>query len=333
VSSNKFSTHVRWLWFLLCAAAITGCDFAVAGGPRVVTKVVVLTQVPTTTTSPILTRTQRFTATLIPTVTPLPTNTLPATLTPTPFIPTTAPSPTPLPLVRGEVRSTVNFRVGPGRNFDATAQLERGTQLTLLSYDETREWFLVRLDDGQRGWVQATFITTDFAETVPVLPAVALTQVALATQAPTQAAPPSPVPTLRWRIPQRTDILAYCDLPRFKLGFGGRSLSPNAAVTIYWTWEATTPEQIQDHVDNATYEVKLNGKALDGWQSSRTGVRAKQGGKLEVMWLVSVGKLSAGEYTVDYKVSWSQKIEDGETTYGPGGEFETETGSCKFTIR
>ncbi|MBX3082044.1 MAG: SH3 domain-containing protein [Anaerolineae bacterium] len=294
------------------------------------TKVVVLTSPPTMTLAPLLTMTSRFTATLIPTVTPLPTNTLPASLTPTPFIPTTAPTPTPAPLVQGSVRSTVNFRVGPSKDFDALTQLPSGTQVTLLSYDETKEWYLVLLEDGRRGWVQATFIDTDGADLVPQLPAIALTQVAQATVPP---APPTGIPTLRARNPNNaTDVLAYCDLPRFKAAFGNRSISAENTVTIYWTWEARTPEQIQDHIDYGKYEVKLDDKVLENWSNYRTGVRQKQG-KLEVIWFVPVGKLTAGEHTIDYKVTWSQKIEDGDTTYGPGGENETDTGSCKFTVR
>lgn len=326
---NSFRQR-SWLLALLAIALLsTGCDFSLNNGQQVVTKIVVLTSPPTMTLAPILTQTPRFTATLIPTVTPLPSNTLPATLPPTPFIPTTAPTPTPAPLIQGEVRSNVNFRVGPSKDYDATDLLDAGTQVTLLSYDETKEWLLVRLEDGRRGWVQATFVTTDNADLVPQMPAAALTQVALATALPSA---PTAIPTLRVRNPATTDILAYCDLPRFKAAFGNRSIAAGTPVNIYWTWEAKTPEQIQDHIDYGNYEVKLNGKVLENWQNYRTGVRQKQG-KLEVIWFVPIGELAAGEYTVDFNLTWSQKIEDGDTSYGPGGENETDTGSCKFTIR
>jgi SH3-like domain-containing protein len=329
VAGNSVKQRSWWLAVLIVAVLSTGCDFPLNNGQQVVTKIVVLTSPPTMTLAPILTQTPRFTATLIPTVTPLPSNTLPATLSPTPFIPTTAPTFTPAPLITGEVRSNVNFRVGPSKDYDATALLDAGTQVTLLSYDETKEWYLVLLEDGRRGWVQATFITTDNAELVPQMPAASLTQVALATQPP---AAPTTIPTLRVRNPTNNDVLAYCDLPRFKAAFGSRTINADSPVTIYWTWEARTPEQIQDHIDYGNYEVKLDGKVLENWQNYRTGVRQKQG-KLEVIWFVPIGKLAAGEYTIDFKLSWSQKIEDGDTSYGPGGENETDMGTCKFTVR
>jgi hypothetical protein len=330
VVATKFRQRSWWLALLVVGLLSASCDFPLNNGQRVVTKVVVLTSPPTITLAPIITQTLRFTATLIPTVTPLPTDTLPASLTPTPFIPTTAPSPTPAPLITGTVRTTVNFRIGPSRDFDVITQLQANTQVTLISYDDTKEWYLVRLDDGQRGWVQATFINTDEAELVPQLPAISLTQIAQATLPP---APPTAVPTLRIRnANSATDVLAYCDLPRFKPTFGNRTINASNTVTIYWTWEAVTPEQMQDHIDYATYEVKLDGKMLENWSNYRTGVRQKQG-TLEVIWFVPVGKLTAGEHTIEYKVTWSQKVEDGETSYGPGGEIETDTGSCKFTIR
>lgn len=307
-----------------------GCDLN--RGPIVVTKFVILTQEPTITLGvPIYTTTPRFTATLIPTSTPLPTDTLPPSLTPTPFTPTPASTATPFPQIAGTVRSLANFRTGPGRDFDAQGRLPAGTRLTILSANEARDWYLVRLDDGRSGWVQASLVNTDNPDAIAILPTLELTRVALATLPP---AAPTPVPTLRPRQPGPNDVLAYCDLPAFspRYGFGNRKLRAGVPVTIYWTWEAKTPEQIQDHIDYSQYDVKLNGKSLEDWRLYRTGVVRKSGGVIEVTWYVPVGALEAGEYTVDFRLTWTQRIEDGVKSFGPGGDEEFNIGSCKFPV-
>lgn len=328
--SHRRLSRRSWAVPLLVAVTLllTGCDFT-RGGPVVVTKVIVVSPAPTITLDPgIFTTTPRFTATLIPTVTPQPTDTLPPTITPTPFTPTPAPTATPFPQIAGTVRSTANFRVGPGRDFDAQGRLTSGTRLTILSANDSREWYLVRLEDGRRGWIQANLVNTDDPEGVPILPQLELTKVALATLPP---AAPTPVPTLRPRPVTANDVLAYCDLPAFSAKFGGKTIRAANAVTIYWTWEAKTPEQIQDQIDYGQYEVKLNGKLLEDWRNYRTGVSPLRG-MFEVSWFVPVGKLEPGEYTIDYKLTWTQRIEDGLKSFGPGGDEESNVGSCKFTV-
>lgn len=316
------------------ALVIAGLALTTAGcginGQQVQTQYVILTSPPTVTVAPIVSMTPRFTATLIPTATPIPTETLPASLTPTPFIPTTAPTATPIPAVRGTVRSTANFRVGPGRDFEAQDQLSAGTELTILSYNDTREWFLVRLDDGRNGWIQSNLVDATDEAAVQVLPPPQLTAVAMSTLPP---APPTAVPTLVWRTTRTGDILAYCDLPAFAASAANKVIRAGAEVTIYWTWEASTPEQIQDQLDYGQYEVKLNGQTLDEWRNYRTGVHRFSATRFEVKWLIPVGQLEAGEYTLDYKLTWTQRVEDGTSSFGPGGEQETNVGSCKFTVR
>lgn len=316
------------------AVLAAGLSLTAAGcglnGQKVATQYVILTSEPTITIAPIVSMTPRFTATLIPTATSIPTETLPASLTPTPFIPTTAPTATAIPAVRGTVRSTANFRTGPGKDFEAQDQLAVGTELTILSYNDTQEWFLVRLDDGRSGWVQANLVDPADASAVQVLPPPQLTAVALATLPP---APPTAIPTLAWRVTRTGDILAYCDLPAFASSAANKTVNSSNEVTIYWTWEASTPEQIQDQIDYGVYEIKLNGKSLDEWRNYRTAVRRYNATRYEVKWLVPVGQLEAGEYTVDYKLSWTQRVEDGTSSFGPGGEQESNIGSCKFTVR
>lgn len=45
----------------------------------------------------------------------------------------------------------VSLRDGPGTNFKATAQVQKGTALEVV--EEKNNWYRVRLEDGQEGWV------------------------------------------------------------------------------------------------------------------------------------------------------------------------------------
>jgi hypothetical protein len=311
-------------WAMLLV--FTGCGI---NNPQLV-QTVVMTQPPTVTVAPIVSMTLKATATLIPSITPSATNTLPPTVTPTPAPPTATPTITPIFSVNGEVRQAVNLRVGPGRQFDSLGILPIGTALSILSIDETRAFYLVQLDDGRRGWAQASNVVVADEAAVPVLPAPQLTAIAQATQPPP---PPTTAPTLRARSPVRTDILAYCDDPNFAAGAANRVLSTSANVIVYWTWEASTPEQIQDQIDYGVYDVKLNDKPLADWKNYRTAVTRKDQKTWHVYWYVPVGSLEAGEYTVTYALTWTRKVEDGIKSFGPGGDEEANSGSCKFTVK
>jgi serine/threonine protein kinase len=130
-------------------------------------------------------------------------------------------------------------------------------------------------------------------------------------------------------MPVTGDVLAYCDNP--SNGEARKYFVDNPPITIYWSWFARTPEQIQDHLDNAEYEVRVDGRPLDNWRAFMTDV-LKIHDRYYVYWYVPIGLQTPGEHRVAYKVSWKQQISDGFRTFGPGGEVETESGSCVFVI-
>jgi uncharacterized protein YgiM (DUF1202 family) len=81
----------------------------------------------------------------------------PRVTTPTPPAapsPPPAPAPAPAPRVLYVKTHMANFREGAGTNMRIRRVLRRGARLEVL--EERQEWFLVRLDDGQEGWVAAS---------------------------------------------------------------------------------------------------------------------------------------------------------------------------------
>lgn len=56
----------------------------------------------------------------------------------------------------------VNFRVGPGRLFQVSRVLAKGTRLELLGYGADNKWIYVKNDEGIVGWVDGLFVDGSF---------------------------------------------------------------------------------------------------------------------------------------------------------------------------
>lgn len=308
---------------------VVGCDLN--NNPGVITQIITPTQVITNTVAPIWTSTLKVTATLIPT----------STFT---TAPTSSPSETPAPITdtpiaqstlrvsfNGTVtlkQATANLRAGPGTNFDIVQKIKAGTSVAVLGMNDSKDWYFVRLLDATTGWVGKDFLAVS-TTALPVLQTPDLTQIAQETPAPI----PTIAPSVAAHDPRITDILAYCDAPDFK--DRPRTFRSNAALNVYWEWEAQTPEQVKDQIDNGQYEVSLDDKLIENWSAYRTDVRKviiKLHTVWQVYWYIPVGKLDVGPHKISYKLTWKQKISDGTTTYGPGGDQESNTGTCTFTV-
>ncbi len=338
-SKKHWMRFSAWVGGLLLLVSVTACGL---NAPGVATQVLALPTVPTNTLAPLITMTPRFTATPIPTSTLIPTATLPPSATPAE--PTATPTHTPVPIiqVRGSVNDdtrTVNLRRGPGRDFDTVESVTGGTELTVIGVDQTGGWYFVVLEDGTEGWMAGEFITVASPTSVAVLSTADLTRRAVEPDGVVVEG--TPVATLAPRRPQRADVLAYCDLPTFQRTDGGKRLGTDESVNIWWSWLASTPEQVQDHLNYSRYAVnieKQDGETwsllrdLDNYAAYQTGVGRWQG-NYAVYWYVPIGTLEPGQYRVNYRVTWTQQIEDGEKTYGPGGQEELNTGSCIFEVR
>jgi hypothetical protein len=126
------------------------------------------------------------------------------------------------------------------------------------------------------------------------------------------------------------DVLAYCD--NRALGAPPPSnLASGSTIDVFWNWFAATRQQVQDHLDAATYTVSLDGDTLD-YQRYQGSIR-QENGQYVVYWFVPTEPLDAGQHTISYRVTWSRAITDGFEDFGPGTAKPEETGSCTFTVR
>jgi SH3-like domain-containing protein len=327
---------------LLAASLLSGCDFGAQ--QTIPTQIIVI---PTSTLAPILTATGRFTATpnpsdtLIPSLTVSPTDSPPA---PTDTLP---PSQTPTMTVMAVVRTDsgqVNVRSGPGTNYKKVGALIAGNQVQVLFTSTDGKWTLVQLDDGSQGWVSSTLVTLlNPSATVPALTTPELTQYAQLSTAisltSTASSPNTPqaftaaanAATHVPKIVQATDVLAYCDNPRSD-ATRNKHFASGAPVVIFWSWIAQTPEQIKDQLDNAQYEVTVNGLLIGDWAQYASQVKQQADGSYIVYWFVPLGKQADGTYHVVFKLTWKQPISDGTDQYGPGTTNPTNTGTCTFIV-
>lgn len=122
-------------------------------------------------------------------------------------------------------------------------------------------------------------------------------------------------------------IFAECDA--FALALPG-IVYDNDNVTVYWSWFTKTEEQMNQHLANANYAVKMNGAYFNPVQRS---VPERRDGNWWVFYTAPVGNLQPGHYEVDYQLTWNAPVNDGYDDFGPGTDNPIEANTCNFDVR
>lgn len=139
-----------------------------------------------------------------PTETPLPTTTpVPPTDAQQPTA-TPEPTDTPAPAADAAVNVDVlNFRAGPGTNYDIIGQLNQGDPLSVTGKNAQGDWLAVTAEDGTQGWVFADLTTLNIdlgtvavVQNIPPTPTAAPTEVAQAPPPASSNPPPAMPPPL-----------------------------------------------------------------------------------------------------------------------------------------
>ena len=177
----------------------------------------------------------------------------------------------------------------------------------------------LRLDTYQELSFPAKYVMPDTPPNLAGVPAASVsqaTEAALSTQSAIE----------------RPDVLAFCDDPD-----GGEpppsDLEAGQMIDVYWYWYATTPELLLEHIDNAVYEVTVDGQLLDEWLLYREPVFRIQDGDYYQYWSVPFGPLAKGEHQISVYVTWTAPISDGYSEYGPGSDTPEWSSSCTFSVQ
>ncbi|HLY27680.1 MAG TPA: toll/interleukin-1 receptor domain-containing protein, partial [Aggregatilineales bacterium] len=126
------------------------------------------------------------------------------------------------------------------------------------------------------------------------------------------------------------DVLGYCDDKNF--GEPHKTFHAGTPVTIYWVWDAKTSDEVSRAIENANYEVSVDGTLLDTWQDYRTDITHFGDGRYYVYWFVPIGKPQVGEHAIHFRVTWQQPVTDGDYHFGPGTSTEQYVSTCGFTV-
>lgn len=329
--------RTRWMIVLLAlivafaAAACEGTNPDSAAPTEQNGEVVSL---PTRTVKPIVSFTPRFTATPLPSMTFTPSATPRATDTPAPPTATPTEVPSPTPTAAGEIRSTqnVNLREGPGLNAAIAQTVPSGTEVGVIGMQsdaEGRLWYKVALTEEsgepQLLWVLARLVQTDY-ETIIAQPLeIETPEATISGEGNAAAAEPSG--ETQAAEGNRVEVLAYCR----QKGVRAPAITTADNVYIEWSWFVSRPELMDQHLENVTYEVRLDGELLSDWEQHAEEMK-REGGVWIIYWYYPVGRLEAGDHQVSYRVTWDETITDGYGNFGPGTARESETGDCSFTV-
>ncbi len=104
-------------------------------------------------------------------------------------------------------------------------------------------------------------------------------------------------------------------------------------LVLFWSWFARTPQQVQDHIDNALYDIRISGQTLP--RVNVSAIKQVPGSRnWWVFYTVNLGdKWRPGQYGVTFKLEWANPISDGFDDFGPGTENDLFHSGCPFRIR
>jgi hypothetical protein len=136
-------------------------------------------------------------------------------------------------------------------------------------------------------------------------------------------------PRLSDRFRSETPGLIFAECNAFELALPG-IVYDSDPITVYWAWFARTEAQIQDHFDNAIYEVTMNGAPFNNVRVSEV---TRRNGNFWVFYTADVGNLRPGHYEIAYRLTWANPISDGFEQFGPGTENPVEANRCNFDVQ
>ena len=104
-------------------------------------------------------------------------------------------------------------------------------------------------------------------------------------------------------------------------------------IRVFWSWFATTREQVQDHINYAQYDVKIDTQNIPNVQTSEIK-RIHGDPNYWVFYTVGLGdKWAPGGYVISFVVTWSNPITDGYEDFGPGTANERLESGCRYAIQ
>jgi hypothetical protein len=128
---------------------------------------------------------------------------------------------------------------------------------------------------------------------------------------------------------QQTPGLIFAECDAFPVAEPGIVYDTDDVV-VFWSWFASTAEQVQDHIDHVDYSVTYYQTLI---LPNVTVSEIQQiGGDYWVFYYSRLGNLLPGQYWIEYEVRWDFPITDGYEDFGPGTENNLLHGGCSFDV-
>lgn len=127
-------------------------------------------------------------------------------------------------------------------------------------------------------------------------------------------------------------MFALCDDPNQRLS-PPQNLAAGSTIVVWWAWIAKEEAQVLQHINAATYEVRVDGVLLTNVNAGRGRIIERASDHIVYWYVAYLEPLAAGEHRITYRVTWSAAVSDGFAEYGPGTNNPVEQGSCTFTVR
>jgi len=128
-------------------------------------------------------------------------------------------------------------------------------------------------------------------------------------------------------------IFAECDAYE---GAAPGTLFDTDNLTVFWSWFASTPELVREHIATAQYEVFLSSPYANRQVFPDVMVSPVVQREDDNYWVFYVANLGdgfrPGDYRVDYYVTWERAISDGYDNFGPGTVNPGLQNTCSFEV-
>ncbi len=129
---------------------------------------------------------------------------------------------------------------------------------------------------------------------------------------------------------QQTPGLIFAECNQYPIAKPGLVYDTDNVV-LFWSWYAKTPEQVQQFIDNAIFEVGYFGSNPFMQPVVRSEIQ-QRGKNWWVFYTVNLGNVRPDTYYIKYTVRWDVQIDDGYQLYGPGTAVTRIDNNCDFSV-
>ena len=113
-------------------------------------------------------------------------------------------------------------------------------------------------------------------------------------------------------------------------------VSKEDEIIIICVWSTLSMEQMQEHIDNVIFDIKVDGQPVDMDVIGEISEFYIEDGDItlyDVAFFHFLGKLAPGLHKIETNISWQKPIFDGWNHFGPGTQYPNLTGLYEIMVK